>query len=96
MITAYIHTYNEIIYVYCTYIHTYAPSYLHTEIYQRVVNTSKINEFHQTVEIIKSMQPPIHTLEDLYDSYGNFSITLCKYESMDINVCMYSLDYMVR
>ena len=42
------------------------------------------------------MQPPIHTLEDLYDSNGNFSITLCKYESMDINVYMYSLDYLIR
>ena len=42
------------------------------------------------------MQTTIHTLEDRYDSNGDFSITLREYEAMDIHVCMYSLDYMVR
>ena len=42
------------------------------------------------------MQTTIHTLEDRYDSNGDFSITLREYESMDIHVCMYSLDNMVR
>ena len=42
------------------------------------------------------MQTTIHTLEDRYDSNSDFSITLRKYESMDIHVCMYSLDYKVR
>ncbi len=42
------------------------------------------------------MQTTIHTLEDPYDSNGDFSITLREYEAMDIHVCMYSLDYMVR
>ena len=42
------------------------------------------------------MQTAIHTLEDRYDSNGDFSITLREYKSMDIHVCMYSLDYMVR
>ena len=39
------------------------------------------------------MQTTIHTLEDRYDSNGDFSITLREYESMDKHVCMYSLDY---
>ena len=34
------------------------------------------------------MQTTIHTLEDRYDSNGDFSITLREYESMDIHVCM--------
>ena len=42
------------------------------------------------------MQTTIHTLEDRYDSNSDFSITLCEYEAMDIHVCMYSLDNMVR
>ena len=72
-----------------TYIHTYVHSYLHTEICQRVSYTTKINEYHQTVQILKSMQTTIHTLEDRYDSNGDFSITLREYESMDKHVCMY-------
>ena len=58
-----------------TYIPTYVHSYLHTEMCQRVSYTTKINEYHQTVEILKSMQTTIHTLEDRYDSNGDFSIT---------------------
>ena len=42
------------------------------------------------------MQTTIHTLEDRYDSNGDFSITLREYESMNTQVCMYSLDYMFR
>ena len=53
----YIHTYNKMINVYilCTYIH----SYLHTEMYSRLIYTAKINEYHQTVNQFKI--PYIHT-----------------------------------
>jgi hypothetical protein len=78
-IHTYIHTYilqQNYNYLYIhTYIkHTYVHSYLHTEICQRVSYTTKINEYHETVEILKSMQTTIHTLEDPYDSNGDFSI----------------------
>ena len=43
------------------------------------------------------MQPPIHTLFDLYDSNDDFFITLREHKSMNkLNVCMCGLDYMVR
>jgi len=43
------------------------------------------------------MQPPIHTLQDLYDSNGDFFITLREYKPRDkLYVCMCGLDYMVR
>ena len=47
-----------------------------------------MNKTSQTVEIIKSMQPPIHTLQDLYDSNGDFFITLREYKPRDkLYVC---------
>ena len=42
------------------------------------------------------MQTTIHTLEDRYDSNGDFYIPSREYEAMNIHVCMYSLDCMVR
>ncbi len=71
------------------YIHTHVHSYLYTEICQRVTFTAKIYEYHETVEILKSMRTTIHTLEDRNDSNSDFSITSLEYESMDIHVCMY-------
>jgi hypothetical protein len=70
--------------------HTYVHSYLYTEICQKVSYTSKINEYHETVEILKSMQTTIQTLENRYDSIGYFFITINGYTCMYVQPGQYA------